>query len=352
MNVTFRQLRIFIEVARFGSMARAADALHLTPPAVSMQVKELEAQVGLPLLERVGRAVRLSQSGEQFLVHAKRLLAELKDAEHAMARLRKLEDGVLTIGVVSTAKYFVPHLLTRFHAQHPGVEVRLAVAQNREGLVELMQEGEADLAIMGRPPREMATIAQPFAKHPLVFVAPAGHPLDRSPPAPAPARNKRVRGATAGAAMGGRIEAAALAAYPLIAREPASGTRAAMDRYFAEHRATPRITMEMPSNETIKQAVIAGMGLSFLSLHTIGLELRNGLLKILDVEGTPLIREWNIVHLGSKVLSPAAEAFRDFILKSGDDYLSAHDALWLRSGIDPPRLKAASSSNRQRRAAR
>jgi DNA-binding transcriptional LysR family regulator len=303
VNITFRQLRVFVEVAQRGSMARAAEALHLTPPAVSMQVKELEAQVDLPLFDRHARTVSLSTAGEHFLVHARRLLAALKDADHAMARFKGLKHGVLTIGIVSTAKYFVPHLLARFQEEHPGIEVRLRVAPNREQLVALMDAGEADLSIMGRPPKEFATRAESFAAHPLVFVCPPGHPLTRIGPLPA----------------------AALADYPLIAREPASGTRITMDRFFTEQRVQPRIAMEMPSNETIKQAVMAGMGLSFLSLHTRGLELRSGLLHLLDVEGTPVMRAWNVVHLGSKVLSPAAEAFRYFILEHGETYLLAHD---------------------------
>ncbi len=304
MNITFRQLRVFTEVAAQGSMARAAEALHLTPPAVSMQIKEIEGQVGLPLFDRQGRAVSLSTAGEYFLVHAKRLLAALKEADDAMARFKRVERGLLTIGMVSTAKYFVPHLLARFHQDHQGVDVRLRVVGNREQLVALMQAGEVDLSIMGRPPREIATRAEAFAPHPLVFVAPPGHPLLQRPQAPV----------------------AALAAYAFIAREQGSGTRNAMEAFFAEHRHTPRIAMEMSSNETIKQAVIAGMGLSFLSLHTVGLELRNGLLAVLDIAGTPVMRMWNVVHLGSKVLSPAAEAFRYYLIEQGAAFLRANDA--------------------------
>jgi DNA-binding transcriptional LysR family regulator len=303
MNVTFRQLRVFVEVARQGSMARAAETLHLTPPAVSMQIKEVEAQVGLPLFDRQGRAIALSTAGEYFLVHAKRLLAALKEADDAMSRLKKVEHGLLTIGMVSTAKYFVPHLLARFHLEHPGVDVRLRVVGNREQLVALMQTSEVDLSIMGRPPRELATRSESFAPHPLVFVAPPGHPLLGTPRAPV----------------------SALAPYAFIAREQGSGTRNAMEALFAEHRFSPRIAMEMSSNETIKQAVIAGMGLSFLSLHTVGLELRTGLLKLLDIAGTPVMRTWNVVHLGSKVLSPAAEAFRYFLIEQGQAFLRAHD---------------------------
>ncbi len=303
MNVTFRQLRVFAEVAQQGSMARAAETLHLTPPAVSMQIKEIESQVGLPLFDRQGRTVVLSTAGEYFLVHAKRLLAALKEADDAMARLKRVERGLLTIGMVSTAKYFVPHLLARFHEDHPGVDVRLRVVGNREQLVALMQTGDADLSIMGRPPREISTRSENFATHPLVFVAPPGHPLLKTPNAP--------------------VEA--LAAYDFIAREHGSGTRSAMEGFFGEHHIAPRISMEMSSNETIKQAVIAGMGLSFLSLHTVGLEIRSGLLKVLDIAGTPVMRMWNIVHLGSKVLSPAAEAFRYFMIEQGAAFLRAHD---------------------------
>jgi DNA-binding transcriptional LysR family regulator len=285
-------------------MARAAEALHLTAPAVSMQIKEVESQVGLRLFDREGRQISLSTAGEYFLVHAKRLLAALKDTENAMARFKKLESGVLTVGMVSTAKYFVPRLLARFRREHPGVDVRLMVANNREKLIASMQAGEIDLSIMGRPPKEVATRAETFAAHPMVFVCPPAHPLLRL----------------------GHAPVTALSPYPFIVREHGSGTRAAMQQFFAEHRFEPQITMEMSSNETIKQAVMADMGVSFLSLHTIGLELRSGLLAMLDIEDTPVMRVWNIVHLQSKVLSPAAEAFRYFVIESGEAHLLEHDA--------------------------
>ena len=308
MNITFRQLQVFAEVARQGSMARAAEALHLTPPAVSMQVKEIESQVGLPLFDRVGRQVSLSTAGEYFLVHAKRLLSVLKDAENEMARFKKLERGLLTVGMVSTAKYFVPRLLAQFRLEHPGVDVRLVVAANREALVASMQAGEVDLSVMGRPPKEIATRSEAFAAHPMVFVCPPHHPLLAI----------------------GHPPAEALAPYPFIVRERGSGTRHAMQQFFSEHRFEPQITMEMSSNETIKQAVMADMGVSFLSLHTIGLELRTGLLALLEVEGTPVMRTWHIVHLQSKVLAPAAEAFRYFVIERGEQHLAEHDAPLLR----------------------
>jgi DNA-binding transcriptional LysR family regulator len=302
-NVTFRQVRIFAEVARRLSFVRAAEALHLTPPAVTMQIKELEGALGLPLFDRQGRSVSLTTTGEYFLVYARRLLSTLKDAEDAMARFKRVETGLLNIGLVSTAKYFVPRLLARFREEHAGVEARLQVAGNREQLVALLHAGEVDLAVMGRPPKELATRAEPFAAHPLVFVGPPGHPL-----------------------VGEHASVEALSQQPFIVREEGSGTRKAMEDFFRAHHIAPRITMEMSSNETIKQAVMAGMGLSFLSLHTIGLEMRHGLIDIVPVEGTPIMRTWNLVHLLSKLLSPPAEAFRYFMLEQGENYLREHDA--------------------------
>jgi DNA-binding transcriptional LysR family regulator len=310
-NITFRQIRVFTEVARRLSFVRAAEALHLTPPAVTMQVKELEASLGLPLFDRQGRSVSLTTTGEYFLVYARRLLSTLKDAEDAMARFKRVETGVLNIGLVSTAKYFVPRLLARFREEHAGVEARLQVAGNREQLVAQLHAGEVDLAIMGRPPKELATRSEPFAAHPLVFVGPPGHPLVAAE----------------------HVVPEALADHPFIVREPGSGTRKAMEDFFRAQHVAPHIAMEMSSNETIKQAVMAGMGLSFLSLHTIGLEMRHGLIAIVEVEGTPIMRTWNLVHLLSKLLSPAAEAFRYFILEQGETYLREHDAPLL----GPPR---------------
>jgi DNA-binding transcriptional LysR family regulator len=179
---------------------------------------------------------------------------------------------------------------------------------------------------MGRPPRELGARAEIFAPHPLVFVGPVRHPL------------------AGGGASGHGITLGELADHPMIVREAASGTRATLDALMSQHRVEPRITMEMPSNESIKQAVIAGMGISFLSLHTVGLELRNGLMRVLPVEGTPLMRAWHVVHLASKVLSPAAEAFRYFILEHGPAWLQAHDEGLLPITPSGPATAALTSS--------
>ncbi len=301
--MTLRQLRTFSEAAKHLSFARAAEALHLTPPAVTMQVKELEAIAGLPLFDRQGRRVALTTAGEYLLVYARRVLATLKDAEDMMARLKGVETGVLDVGLVSTAKYLLPRALARFREEHPGIEMRLQVCATREQLVALLRDSEIELAVMGRPPREFATRAEAFAAHPHVFVAPPGHELLRGRP----------------------VSAAELEAYPFITREPGSGTRKHMEDFFRTYHVAPRLAMEMHSNESIKQAVMAGMGLSFLSLHTIGLEAQSGLIEVLPVDNTPIVRTWNVVHLAGRVLPPAAEALRYFILENLEAELAEHD---------------------------
>lgn len=299
MKVTFRQLRVFVEVVREGSILRAAQSLHLTPPAVSLQIKEIESQVGLQLFDRIGRRLSLSTAGEYFLVYARRLLGTLKEAEDAMARLARVESGRLTIGMVSSAKYFLPQLLAQFHTGHPGIDVRLRLG-NREQLGAMMQAGEVDLGVMGRPPRDIASRAEPFALHPHVLITAPDH---------------RFAGA-------GSVAAQDLAREPFIVREPESGTRAVLQEYLDEYRLRPTFVMEMPSNEAIKQAVMAGMGVSLLSLHTIGLEWNAGLIATPTVEGLPLRRRWNIVHLSARQLSPAADAFRRFVLARGEAHLA------------------------------
>jgi len=299
VNVTFRQLRVFVEVVRHGSVQRAAEALHLTPPAVSMQVKEIELQVGLPLFDREGRRLSLNTTGEYFVVYARRLLSTLKEAEDAMARFKRVESGLLTIGMVGSAQYFLPSLLAQFRAEHPAVEVRLKLG-NREQLVAMMQASEVDLAVMGRPPKDWPNRAEPFALHPHGLITAANHPF----------------------AQAESVPLAALAREPFIVREAGSGTRAALEEFLSAHHLQPVITMELPSDEAVKQAVMAGLGVSLVSLHTIGLEWRSGLIAAPHVEGLPLMRRWHLVNAPGRMLSPAAEAFRYFTLERGEAHLA------------------------------
>jgi DNA-binding transcriptional LysR family regulator len=290
-------------VARQLSFVQAAQALHLTPPAVTMQVRELEKHIGMPLFERSGRQVALTTVGEYMLVYARKMLSTLKDAEDAAARLQKLEVGTLTIGMVSTAKYFLPYLLAEWRKAHEGIDVKLVVG-NREQLVEMLLGSEVDVAIMGQPPKDMAVRAEPFAAQPHIFVAPVNHPLVKQ-------RNLPIE---------------ALSGESFIVRENGSGTRAALERFLDSQQVKLNVSMELSSNEIIKHAVMAGLGLSFLSLHTVGMELESGLISVLDVEGAPVVRGWNVVHMLSKLLSPAAEAFRYFVLENGETYLAQHFA--------------------------
>jgi len=301
-NVTLRQLRVFAAVARHQSFARAADELHLTPPAISMQIKELESEVGLPVFDRTSRKVTLTMVGEYLLTHTRRVLASIRDAEDLVARFRGLKTGSLDVGMVSTAKYFLPRLLAQFRDDHPGIEIRLQVCENREQIVALLQQGAVELAVMGRPPKGYPTRAEPFALHPHVLVTAPDHPFTRLEEVPA----------------------AALAEEAFIVREPGSGTRAALDEYMHAHHMTPRVAMQMSSNEAIKQAVMVGMGVALLSLHTVGLELEHGLIATPAVEGLPLMRRWHVVNNLAKTLSPAAESFRYFVLERGEAFLASH----------------------------
>ena len=293
-HLTLRQLRIFEAAARHLHFGRAAREMHLTQPAVSLQLKQLEQHVGLPLFEQMGRRMHLTRAGEELLRHSRVVLRQLREAEEAIDALKGTGGGELHIAVTSTAKYFAPKLLAEFRRVHPEVKVRLVV-NNREAVVGELSDNTVDLAVMGRAPRGLDTIALPFAKHPLAVIAAPEHPL---------ARRRR-------------LELSDLAEESFLIRERGSGTRTAMERMFSEQGFEPLETMEMSSNETIKQAVMAGMGVSFLSLHTVGLELVTGKLAVLRVKGTPVMRDWYVIHRERKRLSPAAAGFKSFLTQRG-----------------------------------
>lgn len=301
-HVTMRQLRIFVTVAKDGSITKAAERLFLTPPAVSMQIKELETQIGMALFERNARRFELTTVGEYFLLYAKKILDLVTEAEELAKRLQEGAVGELKIGMVSTAQYFVPQMLGDFRREHPGISLSLRVG-NRAQVVAMLESREIDIAVMGRPPEGFAVRAEAFAGHPSGFVAPPDHPL---------ADETRS------------IDPKVIRREPLIVREAGSGTRAAMDLFFAERRVTPTVAMQMESNEAIKQAVIAGLGVAFLSLHTVGGELARGELKVIPVRGTPVVRSWYVVHRTSQFVAPTVEAFRYFLLERGQSFLQQH----------------------------
>jgi DNA-binding transcriptional LysR family regulator len=309
-SLTLRQLQIFVVAARHLSYARAAEELHLTPPAISMQLKQLEENVGLPLFERLGRGVALTEAGEMLVHHALRVLGEIKDAEANLQGLLGAEVGQLSVGLVSTAKYFMPKLLAKFSQDHPGVEVQFTVG-NREALLQKLQDNAIDLAVMGRIPVEIDAHAEPMASHPYVLIAPADHPL----------REAR------------RFDMHELRQETFLLREEGSGSRRVAEEMFKNHLFTPKRTISLGSNETIKQAVMAGMGVSLLSLHTLPLELKTREICLLDVIGTPIERTWYVVNMNSKRLLPAGQKFRSYLLDHAAPNLEHEFGSYLASRV-------------------
>ncbi len=291
---TLKQIQTFLEVARQKSVSKAAERLFVTQPAVSMQIRQLEEAFGLALLEPFGRNIRLTQAGEVFLHHAHAAMGQLKDLEAQMADHVGLRRGRIDLAVVSTAKYFIPMLLVQFGKLFEGINVQLQI-DNRENVLGMMARNEADLVVMGRAPSDMDCEATAFATNPLAIVAAPDHALVR--------RKK--------------LPFSVLADYAFVVREEGSGTRAAMERLFLEHKTPLKVQMEMPSNETIKQAVMAGMGLSFLSMRTVRHELASGHIALVDIQGMPQMGHWYVTHLNQKKLSPAARSFKEFLIEQG-----------------------------------
>ncbi|MBK8337128.1 MAG: LysR family transcriptional regulator [Sterolibacteriaceae bacterium] len=307
LNITFRQLKIFESVSRHLSFSRAAEELHLTQPAVSMQVRSLEEAAGVPLTEQVGKRIHLTAAGDEMAGHARRMAQLLRELEETMVQLRGARGGRIVIGIVSTAKYFAPRMLAAFRRNHPQVELRIEV-HNRERVVELLGDNRIDVAIMGRPPQAYETVSEAFADHPLIFVAEPEHPLVGRE----------------------RIEPKELAGEAFLIRESGSGTRTTMEDYLRQHGIKPRSAFEMSSNETIKQAVMAGMGIAFISAHTCGLELQAQRLMPLAVTGTPVLRQWFVVRRAEKRVLPALNDFINFLRDEGAQHIQAH------IGVIPP----------------
>ena len=298
-NISLRQIRVFTAVAQQKSFTRAARELHLTQPAVSQQLKLLEAEVGLPLFEHLNRGIHLTDAGEELLRYAQQINEVIRTASESFAAMRGLKRGVLKLGAVSTAKYFTPSLLSVFRTEFPQVIIKFTVG-NREEIIRQIANNDIDLVIMGRPPKELVTTAEAFAKHPLVIIAAPDHPL---------ANAKR------------KIPLKQLSSENFVIREQGSGTRASMEHVFKEREVNYSASMEVSSNETIKQAVMAGMGISFISKHTVSLELAAGKLVTLNVSGLPLLRDWYVIHLRDKRLSPITAAFRTFLLARGAEII-------------------------------
>lgn len=293
MYVSLRQLQIFDAVARSLSYTRAAEELHLTQPAVFTQIKQLEESVGLPLLERIGKRLHLTEVGREVLATSRDMLGGLERLEMRLADMQGLKKGKLRIAIVTTAKYLIPRLLGEFCTRYPGIEAALTVT-NREKLLARLTDNVDDLVVLGAPPEHLDVVATPIAENPLVVVARHDHPL----------ADKK------------KIPLKRLATESFILREPGSGTRLATERHFEQHGIAPRVRMELGSNEAIKQAIAGGLGVSVLSSHTLALEGERGPLQVLDVAGFPLRRQWYVAYPRGKNLSAVAEAFLAHLLPS------------------------------------
>ena len=298
MNITIRQLKVFETVARHMGFTRAAEELHLTQPAVSMQVKQLEEQVGLPLFEKVGKKIFLTDAGREMYHYSRTIAQQLEEAEEAIETLKGVVKGELRVAVVTTAKYFMPHLLGAFLQSYPEVLPSLKVT-NRASVIERLMANKDDLFIMGQVPDNLDAVAYPFLENELVVVAHPDHPLVNVP-------NLSLR---------------RLSEERFLMREPGSGTRLAVNQLFAQQDLKLETYMELGSSESIKQGVLAGLGVSVMSLHNMRVELAGGHMAVLDVEGFPLQRQWYAVHLKGKRLSLVARTFLDFLLRDSETVL-------------------------------
>lgn len=292
---TFRQLEILEAVSRCGSFSAASTELHLTQPAVSMQIKQLENILDAAMFEQVGKRIHLTQAGRETLNTSLAILTELTNLEHTLESLKGLAGGTLTVAAVSTASYFAARIVAKFREIYPDVHVCLNVV-NRETLLKQLDENSIDMVFMGQPPEGHDLLAKPFMKNPLVVIAAPKHPLAKEKNIP-PER---------------------LLKESIVGRELGSGTRMAVEKFFQDHDLKLKADMEMNKNEAIKQAVEAGLGLGVVSLHTVQAELIANSLCILDVKDFPIKRQWFLVQRSGKRLSPAADVFAKFVLTEAE----------------------------------
>ncbi|ABD86888.1 LysR family transcriptional regulator [Rhodopseudomonas palustris] len=297
-TVSIRQLRALAALAGSGSITAAANKLHLTQPAVTLQLRNLQALAGLPLIQRKSDGMALTDAGAEVLALCERIEAAIAACETSLDMIAGKTAGRISIGAVSTAKYFVPFMISAFQKLHPKIDVKLSIG-NREEVSNALKGYELDIAIMGRPPVGIDMDVHLIGDHPHVIIAPTAHRLARKH----------------------RIALGELAKETFLTREPGSGTRSLMEQLFEAANIRPTIGMEMSSNETIKQAVIAGLGIAFLSAHTVATELDERRLVILDVVGLPVVRQWFVLSRKDKVLLPPARAMLDFFSAKGAQFL-------------------------------
>jgi LysR family transcriptional regulator, low CO2-responsive transcriptional regulator len=286
---TLVQLRAFEAIVRLGSYTRAGEETHMAQPTVSVHMKKLAETIGVPLLEHVGKRVRLTAAGEEAHAACHAIFKTLSDLDEAIGDLRGLKAGKLRIATTTAGEYLLPQLLAQFVRRHPGIEVSLQVSSRRTILERLAADAD-DLYLLTNPPTSEAIIAHSVLPNPLVALAPAQHPL---------AREKT-------------IAFKRFAREPLLVREAGSGTRLAVDELFKQHALEPLISMELGSNEAINEAMTAGLGVTLMYRYALGFDLTARGLAILDVQGLPTDGEWQFVHPRSKRLPFVAQTFVAF----------------------------------------
>jgi LysR family transcriptional regulator, low CO2-responsive transcriptional regulator len=297
-ELTIRQLRALATVQKTRSVTAAANQLHLTQPAVTLQLRNLQELAGLPLIQRTGDGMLLTDAGREVLTLCERVEAAIADCQTSLEMIAGKTAGRISIGAVSTAKYFVPFAISGFSRVYPNIDIKLTIG-NREETSAALGGYELDFAIMGRPPVGIDMDVRLIGDHPHVIIAPTAHRLARK----------------------SRLVLADLANETFLMREPGSGTRGLMEQLFETAGVRPNIGMAMSSNETIKQAVIAGLGIAFISAHTVATELDERRLVTLDVEGLPVVRQWFVLSRRDKVLMPPARAMLEFLSANGAQFL-------------------------------
>ncbi|MBU6462757.1 MAG: LysR family transcriptional regulator [Bradyrhizobium sp.] len=297
-DLTIRQLRSLAALATGGSITAAASRVNLTQPAVTQQLRNLQDLAGLPLVQRTSEGMRLTEAGRELLALSQRIEASIATCELSLEALAGRTGGRVSIGSVSTAKYFVPYAIAAFSKLYPKIDIKLSVG-NRETIRRAVHDYEMDIAIMGRPPSDVDVEVQLIGDHPHILVASGQHPV----------ASRDVRSLSD---ISGEV---------FITREVGSGTRLLMEGLFDANGLNPKIGMEMGSNETVKQAVIAGLGVAFISAHTVASELDDGRLVMLDIEGLPVVRQWFVVRRKDKIMLPPAQAVLDFMSTQGARYL-------------------------------
>lgn len=297
----FPQLSVFEAVARFGSYTRAGEELYMAQPTVSVQIKKLTETVGLPLFEQIGKCAHLTDAGRELYAVCQEIFQKFNDVEDRFASLRGLESGRLCLAVSTTGKYFAPRMLAAFVQRYPGIEVSLQI-HHRETLLERMGKNADDLYIFANPPQQGEAVNQKILPNPMVVFARADHPL---------ARQKN-------------ISFERLAREPFLMREPGSGTRMVAQQLFESHGIKPSIRMELSTNEAIKQAILAGLGVSILSRYTLGLDVEQDQLVALDVEGFPLEHHWYFSYPIGKQLSTVAQTFMELVRKESKQLVLDH----------------------------